>query len=62
MSGVLRAQAIGEMQGFMKVLVDETDDRILGFTMIGPEAGEVMAVMQTAMLAGLPCTRLAMPS
>jgi pyruvate/2-oxoglutarate dehydrogenase complex dihydrolipoamide dehydrogenase (E3) component len=30
MSGVLRAQAIGEMQGFMKVLVDETDDRILG--------------------------------
>jgi pyruvate/2-oxoglutarate dehydrogenase complex dihydrolipoamide dehydrogenase (E3) component len=58
MSGVLRAQAIGEMQGFMKVLVDETDDRILGFTMIGPEAGEVMAVMQTAMLAGLPYTRL----
>jgi pyruvate/2-oxoglutarate dehydrogenase complex dihydrolipoamide dehydrogenase (E3) component len=42
---VLRAQAIGEMQGFMKVLVDETDARTLGFTMIGPEAGEVMAVM-----------------
>jgi pyruvate/2-oxoglutarate dehydrogenase complex dihydrolipoamide dehydrogenase (E3) component len=57
-SGVLRAQAIVEMQGFMKVLVDEADDRILGFTMIGPEAGEVMAVMETAMLADLPYTRL----
>ena len=29
-------------------------DRILGFTMIGPEAGEVMAVVQMAMLAGMP--------
>jgi pyruvate/2-oxoglutarate dehydrogenase complex dihydrolipoamide dehydrogenase (E3) component len=58
MSGVLRAQAIMELEGFMKVLVDEADDRILGFTMIGPEAGEVMAVMETAMLASLPYTRL----
>ncbi len=58
MNGVLRAQAIMEMQGFMKVLVDEADDSILGFTMIGPEAGEVMAVMETAMLADLPYTRL----
>ena len=57
-SAVLRAQAIGEKQGFMKVLVGANDDRILGFTMIGSEAGEVMAVVQTAMLAGLPYTRL----
>ncbi|HEV3263016.1 MAG TPA: hypothetical protein VG013_39645 [Gemmataceae bacterium] len=28
-------------------------DRILGFMMIGPEAGEVMAAVQTAMLGGL---------
>ncbi len=53
-AAVLRAQAIGEMKGFMKVLVGAKDDRILGFTMIGSEAGEVMAVVQTAMLAGLP--------
>ena len=33
-------------------------DRILGFTMIGPEAGEVMAVVQAAMLAGMPFTGL----
>src|SRR5271170_5250290 len=31
-------------QGFMKVLVGENDDRIVGFTMIGSEAGEVMAI------------------
>jgi pyruvate/2-oxoglutarate dehydrogenase complex dihydrolipoamide dehydrogenase (E3) component len=29
-----------------------------GFTMIGAEAGEVMAVVQTAMLAGMPYTGL----
>ena len=37
----------------METLVG-SDDRILGFTMIGAEAGEVMASVQTAMLAGLP--------
>jgi pyruvate/2-oxoglutarate dehydrogenase complex dihydrolipoamide dehydrogenase (E3) component len=57
-SAVLRAQATGDQRGFMKVLVGENDDRILGFTMIGAEAGEVMGVMQTAMLAGLPYWRL----
>jgi pyruvate/2-oxoglutarate dehydrogenase complex dihydrolipoamide dehydrogenase (E3) component len=57
-SAVLRAQAIGEKQGLMKVLVGANDDRILGFTMIGSEAGEVMAVVQTAMIAGLPYSML----
>ena len=47
-----------ETQGFMKVLVGGSDDRILGFTMIGAEAGEVMASVQTAMLADLPYPRL----
>ena len=32
----------------MKALIGENDDRILGFTMIGANAGEVMAVVQTA--------------
>jgi pyruvate/2-oxoglutarate dehydrogenase complex dihydrolipoamide dehydrogenase (E3) component len=56
-SAVLRTQATDETQGFMKALVG-ADDRILGFTMIGAEAGEVMAVVQTAMLADLPYPRL----
>ena len=51
-------QAIGERPGFMKVLVGGSDDRIRGFSMIGPEAGEVMAAVQTAMLSGLPYPKL----
>jgi pyruvate/2-oxoglutarate dehydrogenase complex dihydrolipoamide dehydrogenase (E3) component len=58
MKAVLRAQATGQTEGFMKALIGENDDRILGFTMIGAEAGEVLAVVQTAMMAGLPYTRL----
>ena len=42
----------------MKALVGANDDRILGFTMIGSDAGEVMAAIQTAMLAELPYTKL----
>ncbi|MGK9171346.1 mercuric reductase [Inquilinus limosus] len=53
MAHVLRTEATDETQGFMKVVVGR-DDRILGFTMIGSEAGEVLAAIQTAMLAGLP--------
>ena len=58
MTSVLRARAIGETRGFMKALIDTKSDRILGFTMLGAGAGEVIAVVQTAMLAGLPCTGL----
>ncbi|APR38952.1 FAD-dependent oxidoreductase [Paraburkholderia sp. SOS3] len=57
MAHVLRGEATDEKLGFMKVLVGD-DDRIVGFTMLGAEAGEVMAAMQTAMLAGLPYPKL----
>jgi pyruvate/2-oxoglutarate dehydrogenase complex dihydrolipoamide dehydrogenase (E3) component len=57
MSAVLRTEATDEKQGFMKALVDD-DDFIVGFTMVGSEAGEVMAAVQTAMLAKLPYPRL----
>ena len=57
-SAVLRARTIGEQEGFLKVLIAANGDQILGFTMIGPEAGEVMPVVQTAMLARLPYTTL----
>ena len=58
MSAVLRTHTIDETQGFMKALVAARDDHILGFTMIGPEASEVVSVVQTAILAGLPYTAL----
>jgi pyruvate/2-oxoglutarate dehydrogenase complex dihydrolipoamide dehydrogenase (E3) component len=57
-ASVLRSQTISETRGFMKALVEADGDRILGFTMLGAEAGEVMAVVQTAMLAGMPYTGL----
>jgi pyruvate/2-oxoglutarate dehydrogenase complex dihydrolipoamide dehydrogenase (E3) component len=59
MNSVLRAQATDERQGFMKALIAENDDRIRGFAMIGAEAGEVLAAVHTAMLAGLSYARLA---
>ena len=55
---VLRSRTISETRGFMKALVETRGDRILGFAMIGAEAGEVAAVVQTAMLAGMPYTGL----
>jgi pyruvate/2-oxoglutarate dehydrogenase complex dihydrolipoamide dehydrogenase (E3) component len=58
MGNVLRTEATDETRGFLKVVVGANDDRILGFTMIGSEAGEVMAVVQTAMLADLPYMKL----
>lgn len=58
MRRVLRSFATDEADGFMKVLVAAEDDQILGFTMIGSEAGEVLAAVQTAMLAGLPYPKL----
>jgi pyruvate/2-oxoglutarate dehydrogenase complex dihydrolipoamide dehydrogenase (E3) component len=57
-SAVVRARTIGEQEGFLKALVAAGGDQILGFTMIGPEAGEVMSVVQTAILARLPYSAL----
>jgi pyruvate/2-oxoglutarate dehydrogenase complex dihydrolipoamide dehydrogenase (E3) component len=58
MSSVLRTEATEETQGFMKVVVAGDDDRILGFTMIGSQADEVMVAVQMAMLAKLPYQKL----
>lgn len=58
MEAVLRARTLGETRGFMKALVENDSDRILGFAAVGVGAGETMAVVQTAMIAGLPYTAL----
>jgi len=54
MEAVLRARTLSETRGFLKALIEPDGDRILGFTALGVEAGEVMAVVQVAMAAGLP--------
>jgi pyruvate/2-oxoglutarate dehydrogenase complex dihydrolipoamide dehydrogenase (E3) component len=58
MRNVLRTEATDETEGFMKAVVGANDDRILGFSMIGAEANEAVAVIQTAMLAELPYPKL----
>ena len=40
------------------MLIDKASDRILGFTVFGAEASELMATVQTAMLGQLPFTVL----
>jgi len=55
---VLRTRTLSETRGFMKALIEAKSDRILGFTVFGVEAGEVMASVQVAMIAGLPYTAL----
>ena len=56
--GVYRARTLTETRGFLKALIDTESDRILGFTALGAEAGEIIAVVQVAMLAGLSYTAL----
>jgi pyruvate/2-oxoglutarate dehydrogenase complex dihydrolipoamide dehydrogenase (E3) component len=58
MEAVLRARTLSETRGFMKALVSHNSDEILGFTAVGPHAGEIMAVVQTAMMGKLPYTAL----
>ena len=58
MANVLRTETTDETRGFMKALVGAGSDEIVGFTMFGADAGEVMAVVQTAMLARLPYSTL----
>ncbi len=58
MLAVLRTRTLSETRGFMKALIDARSERILGFTVFGVEAGEIMATVQIAMLAGLSFTAL----
>src|SRR5437660_4489767 len=54
----LRARTLSETRGFVKALVEADSDRILGFTVFGVGAGEILAAVQIAMIAGLPYTAL----
>jgi pyruvate/2-oxoglutarate dehydrogenase complex dihydrolipoamide dehydrogenase (E3) component len=58
MSNVARAIETDETRGFMKAVVDADTDEILGAAVLGVEGGEVVTVLQMAMMGGLPWTRL----
>jgi pyruvate/2-oxoglutarate dehydrogenase complex dihydrolipoamide dehydrogenase (E3) component len=54
MSYVARALEVDESRGFMKAVVDAHSKQILGFTIVGLEGGELMAMVEIAMLGKLP--------
>ena len=58
MTSVARALEIDEARGMMKAVVDRNTKRILGAAVLGPEGGEVVATIQTAMMGDLPFTAL----
>jgi pyruvate/2-oxoglutarate dehydrogenase complex dihydrolipoamide dehydrogenase (E3) component len=58
MNYVTRAIETGETRGFMKAVVDAETDQILGCAVLGVEGGEIMAMIQIAMMGNLPYTAL----
>ncbi|MDR3698554.1 MAG: mercuric reductase [Candidatus Sulfopaludibacter sp.] len=58
MSYVARALETGETRGFMKALVDAGTEQILGAAVLGVEGGEIMSMLQLAMMGKLPYPRL----
>jgi pyruvate/2-oxoglutarate dehydrogenase complex dihydrolipoamide dehydrogenase (E3) component len=58
MAAVLRTRTLSEPRGLMKMLIAADSDQILGFTAFGAEASELLAAVQTAMVAGIPYTAL----
>jgi pyruvate/2-oxoglutarate dehydrogenase complex dihydrolipoamide dehydrogenase (E3) component len=53
MNYIARALEMAEARGFMKAVVDADTERILGFAVIGVEGGEIMAMVEIAMLGEL---------
>ncbi len=58
MAHVARALEMDEARGVMKAVVDAETDQILGCAVLGIEGGEVMSVLQTAMMGRIPYTRI----
>ncbi|HKV50636.1 MAG TPA: mercuric reductase [Gemmatimonadaceae bacterium] len=58
MSHVARALEVAEPRGVMKVVVDRDTNRVLGCAVLGLEGGEIMSMLQLAMMGDLPYTAL----
>jgi pyruvate/2-oxoglutarate dehydrogenase complex dihydrolipoamide dehydrogenase (E3) component len=58
MNAVIRAIETGETRGFMKAIVDAETNHILGCATLGVESGEIMTIIQVAMMGKLPYTAL----
>jgi pyruvate/2-oxoglutarate dehydrogenase complex dihydrolipoamide dehydrogenase (E3) component len=53
MSAVIRALETGDTRGFMKVVIDAGSGQILGCAVLGSQGGEIMSMIQVAMLGKL---------
>ena len=53
MTSVARAKETSEARGLMKVIVDAGNDQILGVAVLGSEGGEIMSMLQIAMMGKL---------
>jgi pyruvate/2-oxoglutarate dehydrogenase complex dihydrolipoamide dehydrogenase (E3) component len=58
MNYVARALEMDEARGFMKAVVDADTGQILGAAVLGIEGGEIMAILQVAMMGKVPYTVL----
>jgi pyruvate/2-oxoglutarate dehydrogenase complex dihydrolipoamide dehydrogenase (E3) component len=58
MSWVARAIEMSETRGFMKCVVDSKSNQILGCAVLGVEGGELMAMLEIAMMGRVPFTTL----
>ncbi|MGA2584562.1 MAG: mercuric reductase [Tepidisphaeraceae bacterium] len=57
-SWVARAVETAEPRGFIKAIVDAQTSQILGASVLSPEGGEIMSMLQIAMMGKLPYTAL----
>ncbi len=58
MNYVARALEVDETRGFMKAIVDTESKQILGCAILGIEGGEIMSILEVAMMGKLPYTAL----
>ncbi|HLL98608.1 MAG TPA: mercuric reductase [Rubrobacteraceae bacterium] len=58
MSSIARAIEVSETRGMMKAVVDAGTGRIVGAAVLGLEGGEITAMLQIAMIGGVPYTTL----
>jgi len=58
MTSVARALEVDETRGFMKAIVDDETNQILGAAILGIEGGEIMSALEIAMMGKLPYTAL----
>jgi pyruvate/2-oxoglutarate dehydrogenase complex dihydrolipoamide dehydrogenase (E3) component len=58
MRGIARAVELDEARGFLKAVVDTATGQILGGAVLGIEGGELMSILQMAIAAAVPFTRV----